>query len=66
MREVTERPEGVQAGTVKLVGTDTDTILRETQNLLDNQQVYLKMAKAANPYGDGHAAERIVQALLGV
>ena len=66
MREVTERPEGVQAGTVKLVGTDTDTILRETQNLLNNQQVYLKMAKAANPYGDGHAAERIVQALLGV
>ena len=66
MREVTERPEGVQAGTVKLVGTDTETILRETRNLLDNQHAYKKMAKAVNPYGDGHAAERIVQALLGV
>ena len=63
MREVTERPEGVQAGTVKLIGTDSFTILRETQNLLDNQDVYSKMAKAVNPYGDGHAAERIVQAL---
>jgi UDP-N-acetylglucosamine 2-epimerase (non-hydrolysing) len=66
MREVTERPEGVQAGTVKLVGTETETILRETRNLLDNQHAYKKMAKAINPYGDGHAAERIVQALLGV
>ena len=66
MREVTERPEGVQAGTVKLVGTETETILRETRNLLDNQHAYKKMAKAINPYGDGHAAESIVQALLGV
>ncbi len=66
MREVTERPEGVQAGTVKLVGTETETILRETRNLLDNQHAYKKMAKAVNPYGDGHASERIVQALLGV
>jgi len=66
MREVTERPEGVQAGTVKLVGTEIETILRETRNLLDDHHAYTKMAKAVNPYGDGHAAERIVQALLGV
>jgi UDP-N-acetylglucosamine 2-epimerase len=66
MREVTERPEGVQAGTVKLVGTDTETIVCETCNLLDDQHAYTKMAKAVNPYGDGHAAERIVQALLRV
>ena len=66
MREVTERPEGVQAGTVKLVGTDTETIVCETCHLLDDQHAYTKMAQAVNPFGDGHAAERIVQALLGV
>jgi UDP-N-acetylglucosamine 2-epimerase (non-hydrolysing) len=64
MREVTERPEGVQAGTVRLVGTDTDRILSESRLLLDDAQAHLSMARAINPYGDGHAAGRIVQAIL--
>ena len=64
LRETTERPEGVEAGTLKLVGTDTDRIAREATRLLDEPLAYAKMAKSANPYGDGHAAERIVQALL--
>jgi UDP-N-acetylglucosamine 2-epimerase (non-hydrolysing) len=64
MREVTERPEGVQAGTVQLVGTDRDTIVRKTRHLLDDQNAYEKMAQAINPYGDGQAAKRIVQAIL--
>ncbi|MGE5224561.1 MAG: non-hydrolyzing UDP-N-acetylglucosamine 2-epimerase [Omnitrophica WOR_2 bacterium] len=64
MRQVTERPEGIQAGTAKLVGTDTHTIVSETRWLLENRQAYTSMAHAANPYGDGHAAERIVAALL--
>jgi UDP-N-acetylglucosamine 2-epimerase (non-hydrolysing) len=64
MREVTERPEGVQAGTVRLVGTDTGRILSESRRLLDDPQAHLAMARAINPYGDGHAAERIVQAIL--
>jgi len=64
MRQVTERPEGVEAGTVRLVGTDPQRILSETRRLLDYPRVYTTMAKAVNPYGDGHAASRIVQALL--
>ena len=64
LRETTERPEGVEAGTLKLVGTVTDRIVREATRLLDEPLAYAKMAKSANPYGDGHAAERIVQALL--
>jgi UDP-N-acetylglucosamine 2-epimerase (non-hydrolysing) len=64
MRETTERPEGIEAGVLKLVGTDKETILREATRLLDDPLAYGKMAKAANPYGDGHAAERIIQALL--
>jgi len=64
MREVTERPEGIQAGTVRLVGTDPDRIVRETRRLLDNPVAYAQMAQAVNPYGDGKAASRIVQALL--
>lgn len=63
LREVTERPEGIQAGTVKLVGTDPKRIVSTSHMLLDNPQEHQKMSKAANPYGDGHAAERIVQAL---
>ncbi|HNA88338.1 MAG TPA: UDP-N-acetylglucosamine 2-epimerase (non-hydrolyzing) [Anaerolineales bacterium] len=63
LREVTERPEGVQAGTVKLVGTDREKIVSTARLLLDNPEEHQKMAKAANPYGDGHAAERIVRAL---
>ena len=64
MRETTERPEGVEAGILKLVGTETDRITNEANRLLDDASAYAQMAKAANPYGDGHAAERIVEALL--
>lgn len=64
LRETTERPEGVKAGTLQVVGTETKHIVREAERLLDDAAVYTKMAKAANPYGDGHAAERIVEALL--
>ena len=64
LREVTERPEGVEAGTLKLVGTETARIVEEAKRLLSDESEYQKMAKAANPYGDGHAAEKIVQALL--
>ena len=66
LREVTERPEGVEAGTVKVVGTNSEKIIKETSNLLDDQASYSKMARAVNPYGDGHAAERIVKTLLEV
>jgi UDP-N-acetylglucosamine 2-epimerase (non-hydrolysing) len=65
LRNVTERPEGVEAGALKLVGTDTQVIVREATSLLDDPAVYAAMAKAVNPYGDGHASERIVEALLG-
>jgi UDP-N-acetylglucosamine 2-epimerase (non-hydrolysing) len=64
MREVTERPEGVEAGTVRLVGTDTERLIGESRRLLDNADAHLSMARATNPYGDGHAAGRIVQAIL--
>jgi UDP-N-acetylglucosamine 2-epimerase (non-hydrolysing) len=64
MRDVTERPEAIEAGSACLVGVDTDRIISETQRLLDDQDGYTKMARAVNPFGDGHAAERIAQALL--
>jgi UDP-N-acetylglucosamine 2-epimerase (non-hydrolysing) len=64
MREVTERPEGINAGTVRLVGTDTSRIITEARRLLDDPAAHAAMARAVNPYGDGHAAERIVDALL--
>jgi UDP-N-acetylglucosamine 2-epimerase (non-hydrolysing) len=64
LRQVTERPEGVEAGVLKLVGTDTEKIVVESRNLLDNPAAYAAMAHAANPFGDGHAAERIVRAIL--
>jgi len=64
LREKTERPEAVEFGTVKLVGTDEDLIFSEASKLLKDQQAYDKMSKATNPYGDGHAAERIAQAVL--
>ena len=63
MRETTERPEGVQAGTVRLVGTDTEKIISGTRLLLDNPTEHEKMARAVNPYGDGTAAEKIIAAL---
>lgn len=64
LRETTERPEGIEAGTLKLVGTKTSHIVQEAKRLLDDPNEYAKMAKASNPYGDGHAAERIVEAIL--
>jgi UDP-N-acetylglucosamine 2-epimerase (non-hydrolysing) len=63
LREVTERPEGVAAGVLKLVGTDTDTIFSESTRLLDDKSAYQAMAHAANPYGDGKAAIKIVKRL---
>lgn len=64
LRRVTERPEGVEAGTVRLVGTSPETIIAEARKLLDDPQEYAAMAQAVNPYGDGHAAERIVRAII--
>ena len=61
MRDTTERPEAVDAGTVKLVGANTQRIISETNNLLDNKQAYEIMTKAHNPYGDGKACERIIK-----
>ena len=63
MRNVTERPEGIEAGVVKLVGTDKERIVAETEILLDNKKAYERMAQASNPYGDGKATERIVDIL---
>lgn len=64
LREVTERPEGMLAGTLKLVGTNTQVIVEEAKRLLSDESAYAKMSQAANPYGDGHAAEKIVAALI--
>ena len=63
MRDTTERPEALEAGTVKLVGTDYNKIIREVSKLLDDQDYYDKMSKAVNPYGDGLACSRIVAQL---
>jgi UDP-N-acetylglucosamine 2-epimerase (non-hydrolysing) len=63
LREVTERPEVIAAGTAKLVGTDVDKIVETTSLLLKDENVYNKMARATNPYGDGHASERIIKIL---
>lgn len=63
MRDTTERPEAVEAGTVRLVGTDYDAIIDNVSTLLDNQDVYNRMSLAVNPYGDGYACSRIVEAL---
>lgn len=63
LRETTERPEGIQAGTLKLVGTEISNIVQEATRLLDDPAAHAEMARAANPFGDGHAAERIVAAL---
>ena len=64
LRDTTERPEAVDAGTVKLVGTGYEDVLREANLLLDDPAHYQKMAEAANPYGDGKACERIIRAIL--
>lgn len=63
MRDTTERPEGVEAGTLKLVGTDEDVIYREFKRLLSDAGEYARMSRASNPYGDGHASERIADVL---
>jgi UDP-N-acetylglucosamine 2-epimerase (non-hydrolysing) len=64
MRDTTERPEALDAGTVKLVGTDTVLIIKEAQKLLDDAKEYEKMSKAHNPYGDGKACEKVVEFLM--
>ena len=64
LRDTTERPEGIDAGTLKLVGTDSDVIYNETMRLLNDKEEYDRMSKASNPYGDGHASERIVDAII--
>ncbi len=64
MRDTTERPEGIEAGVVRLVGTNRDRIVREATQLLTNPAAHAAMATRVNPYGDGHAAQRIVQAVL--
>ena len=63
MRDTTERPEALEAGTVKLVGTDYDKIVGEVSRLIEDEAYYRQMSQAVNPYGDGKACERIVDAL---
>lgn len=63
MRDTTERPEALEAGTVKLVGTDYDKIVGEVSRLIDDPLYYKTMSEAVNPYGDGKACERIVELL---
>lgn len=64
LRDTTERPEGIDAGTLKLAGTDEETIYNLTKELLDNKEEYNKMSKASNPYGDGNASKRIADAII--
>ena len=63
LREVTERPEGIEAGAVKVIGTETKQMIEAVANLIDNHEEYRRMSMAVNPYGDGHASERIVKVL---
>ena len=63
LRDTTERPEGIDAGTLKLVGTDEEKIYKEVKKLLENKDEYDKMSKASNPYGDGFACKRIADIL---
>jgi UDP-N-acetylglucosamine 2-epimerase (non-hydrolysing) len=65
MRDTTERPEALDAGTVKLVGTDISLIVKESQELIDNKESYERMSRASNPYGDGHACEKIINFIKG-
>ena len=64
LRDTTERPEGIKAGTLKLVGTDEKVIYEETRRLLTDMEEYQRMSRASNPYGDGHASERIADAIV--
>ena len=65
MRATTERPEGVEAGTARLVGTDPEAIQREVFRLLDDEAAYAAMAQAHNPFGDGHSSQRIAELMVG-
>lgn len=65
MRDSTERPEGMEAGTLRLVGTDEETLYNIFTELLENEELYKKMSRAVNSYGDGHACERIADKLEG-
>ena len=64
LRDTTERPEGIDAGTLKLAGTDEETIYKLTKELLENEEEYNRMSKASNPYGDGKASKRVVEAII--
>ena len=64
LRDTTERPEGIAAGTLKLVGTDEERIYEETKRLLTDEEEYRRMSQASNPYGDGHASQRIADAII--
>lgn len=64
LRDTTERPEGIEAGTLKLVGTSEEKVYEETKKLLEDKKEYEKMSKASNPYGDGHASVKIVDAII--
>ena len=64
LRDTTERPEAVEAGTVKLIGTDRERVYKEARRLLTDKEEYGRMAESVNPYGDGQASRRIIQAIL--
>lgn len=64
LRDTTERPEGIEAGTLKLAGVNEETIYKMTKELLTNKDIYESMAKASNPYGDGNASKYIVDAII--
>ena len=64
LRDTTERPEGIEAGILKLAGTDEEVIFEMLDELLENQEEYDRMSKASNPYGDGKASKRIVDAII--
>jgi UDP-N-acetylglucosamine 2-epimerase (non-hydrolysing) len=66
MREVTERQEGVEAGVLRLVGTNPETIISNAVELLEDKKVYNQMAGAKNPFGDGYASEKIIDALINI
>ena len=66
MRESSERPEAIQAGTVKLVGTDHLQIIKESQKLIDDKNEYNKMSKAYNPYGDGKASAKVLSFIKSI
>ena len=64
LRDTTERPEGIEAGTLKLVGTNEERIYEETKSLLENKEEYNRMSNASNPYGDGYASKYIVNEII--